>query len=221
MSLNSSNVCAPVTAASTKEPAAAVPKATPPQEENDALFRVILSALDAAGTSHTVLHHEPTRTSAEVRSTFSCRRACCQTLAVVPSQSAAVRGVTLDSGAKAMLVSLPSPAGAPAEYALLVLSASRQLDWKAIRKALGRKTQLASQEAVYELTGCVPGAVPPFGSLFCAVCPGAAVRTVLDPSLQEQGLTMNFNAGLRTASVGMAVADYIALEQPTLLRFSK
>jgi len=120
-----------------------------------------------------------------------------------------------------MLVSVPANAAVGLDFALLVLSASRQLDWKAVRKALGRKTQLVSQEAVYQLTGCVPGAVPPFGSLFHAVCASSTVGTFLDPSMQEQGATMNFNAGLRTASVGMSVEDYIALEQPTVMRFSK
>ena len=56
-------------------------------------------------------------------------------------------------------------------------------------------------------TGCVNGAVPPFGSLFGA-------HTYLDKSLIEQGDTMNFNAGLRTHSINMKVEDYLNVENP-------
>ncbi len=76
---------------------------------------------------------------------------------------------------------------------------------------------MASAEEVRGVTGCVPGAVPPFGSLWAAR--GVAV-TVVDESLREQGPTVNFNAGLRTHSVGMATADYYAVEQPLAARFS-
>jgi prolyl-tRNA editing enzyme YbaK/EbsC (Cys-tRNA(Pro) deacylase) len=93
------------------------------------------------------------------------------------------------------------------------------LDWKAIRKQLGRKTKLATEEQVWKLTHCVPGAVPPFASLFTAISP-SSVRCFMDPSLEVQGATINFNAGLRTASLGMATADYMMLEQPTLFVFS-
>ncbi len=186
-------------------------------KENKTLFQSIFSSLKAAGISHTFLEHEPTRTSAEVSYAISRDE---RLRAAHFLQSAKVRGVSLESGAKAMLLTLPCKSGQPQEYALLVLSASRRLDWKVLRKELGRKTQLATEETVYSITGCVPGAVPPFGSLFCAVSPSAKVRTLLDPSLQQQGSTINFNAGLRTASIGMAVQDYIDFEKPTIMSFS-
>lgn len=59
------------------------------------------------------------------------------------------------------------------------------------------------------------GAVPPFGSLW----PG--VLTVMDRSLEGQGLSMNFNAGLRTLSVlGLRVAQYVEVEAPVVADFA-
>ena len=34
------------------------------------------------------------------------------------------------------------------------------------------------------------------------------------PTVVPQGESINFNSGLRTASVGMSVADYVAVERP-------
>ncbi len=71
---------------------------------------------------------------------------------------------------------------------------------------------MASADDVRSVTGCISGAVPPFGSLF----PG--VVTVVDESLREQGETINFNAGLRTRSViNLAVRDYLDVEKPVVV----
>jgi hypothetical protein len=147
---------------------------------------------------------------------------------------------------------------------------------QALKAALGKNLGLA--DGVSALTGCLPGkwqaaaglsvlnavahvllapcvhagAVPPFGSLFSI---GAV--TYMDPSLQEQGPDINFNAvrverqetlrenwsgivrattvtepkidpfamvaasqGLRTRSVAMSIADFIAVEKPVVLSFT-
>jgi Ala-tRNA(Pro) deacylase len=82
-------------------------------------------------------------------------------------------------------------------YFLAVLAAHRKIDWKKFRGLIGtKKVGLVKLEKVQELTGCVNGAVPPFGSLFDA-------HTYCDESLIEQGDTINFNAGLRTKSMQM------------------
>jgi len=105
------------------------------------------------------------------------------------------------------------PHGTP--YLLAVLSASRKADLKSLRSSLGQKSvSLASVEDVAKLTGCVPGAVPPFGSLFLGV------KTYCDPSIVERQ-SINFNAGLRSFSVcDLAVNDYIRLESPIILAFT-
>ena len=63
------------------------------------------------------------------------------------------------------------------------------------------------------MAGCVPGAVPPFGSVF-------GVSTLVDPSLEKQGEIINFNIGLRSRSVSMKTKDYLSLEKPTVLSFT-
>ena len=78
-----------------------------------------------------------------------------------------------------------------------------------------KKLRLATPDVVKDVTGCLPGAVPPFGSLF------EGVTTYADKSLQEQGDSINFNGGLRTHSFGISVADYLAVEKPSIEDFSK
>lgn len=132
-----------------------------------------------------------------------------------------------------MLVALPKKSSLhvdfpQARFALLVMSAVQRVDWGTLRKALGRKTSLASPEAVWSVAHCLSGAVPPFGSLFSAQGPAseqaqpstAHVVTLLDPSLVEQGTSINFNAGLRTDSLGMSVSDYLAVESPLQMPFT-
>ena len=51
-----------------------------------------------------------------------------------------------------------------------------------------KKLRLADAATVKRSTGCIPGAVPPFGSIF------EGVSTYVDNSLKEQGDTINFNA---------------------------
>jgi Ala-tRNA(Pro) deacylase len=103
-----------------------------------------------------------------------------------------------------------------AAFLLCVMSAARKLSWKAIRTLLGtKKIEMASEAEVKALTKCIPGAVPPFGSLF-------GVPTYMDKSLSEQGDTINFNAGLRTFSVvNLKVSDFVALEKPTVAEFTE
>jgi prolyl-tRNA editing enzyme YbaK/EbsC (Cys-tRNA(Pro) deacylase) len=42
----------------------------------------------------------------------------------------------------------------------------------------------------------------------------------MDPSLQQQGDSINFNGGLRTHSISMKVSDFIAIEKPTIAAFT-
>lgn len=59
------------------------------------------------------------------------------------------------------------------------MSASKKLSWKLLRNAVGlKKLDLAKPEEVFNLTKCIPGAVPPFGSIW-------GIKTFLDESLIE------------------------------------
>jgi Ala-tRNA(Pro) deacylase len=146
------------------------------------VFDRIHEKLTAAGITFGVLRHAPVYTSEE---------------------AAAVRGVPLCTGAKALIVK------AGEDFVLLVVPADRKLDSKKARTALGVKgLRFANREEVLELTGLLPGSIPPFGSLF-------GLPTFCDPALREND-QINFNAGDHAVSVSMTCADYVAVEKPTL-----
>ena len=123
---------------------------------------------------------------------------------VFTSQEASVvRGTSLASGAKALVVK------AGETFVLLVMPADRKLDSRKARAALGAKAiRFATPEEVERLTGLRPGSIPPFGSLF-------GLTTHCDPALSDNA-SINFNAGDHSISVEMACADYLAVEKPAL-----
>lgn len=144
------------------------------------VFDRLSEKLTAAGVAFAVTRHAPVFTSEE---------------------AAAVRGVALASGAKALIIK------AGEEFVMLVVPADRKLDSKKARNTLGVKSlRFASREEVEQLTGLQPGAIPPFGSLF-------GLPTRCDPAL---GLNerINFNAGDHAISISMTHADYVAVENP-------
>ena len=146
------------------------------------VFERLSARLTEAGVDFAVSRHAPVFTSEE---------------------AAAVRGVSLSSGAKALVVK------AGDAFVLLVVPADRKLDSKKARVVLGVKSlRFASREEVGSLTGLQPGSIPPFGSLF-------GLPTRCDPAL---GLNerINFNAGDHAISIGMTFADYRAAESPEM-----
>jgi Ala-tRNA(Pro) deacylase len=146
------------------------------------VFERIDTWLKQEGVPFTVLRHEPVFTS---------------------EQAAAVRGTSLASGAKALVVK------AGEKFVLIVLPADRKLDSKKARDFFGVKSiRFANKEEVAELTGLQPGSIPPFGSLF-------NLATYCDPALAENP-SINFNAGDHAISVQMSYADYVAVEKPLL-----
>jgi Ala-tRNA(Pro) deacylase len=146
------------------------------------VFGRLQEKLQQGGATFTVLRHEPVYTS---------------------EQAAAVRGTSLASGAKALVLK------AGDGFVMAVLPADRKLDSRKARSALGAKAlRFASREEVEQLTSLQPGSIPPFGSLF-------ELRTYCDPALAENP-SINFNAGDHAISVQMTYADYTRLEQPQL-----
>jgi Ala-tRNA(Pro) deacylase len=146
------------------------------------VFERLHERLQSAGIAFTVLRHQPVYTSEE---------------------AAAVRGVPLSSGAKALVLK------AGEAFVLAVVPADRKLDSKKARTALGsRSVRFATREEVEQLTELQPGSIPPFGSLF-------NLPTWCDPALADNS-SINFNAGDHAISVQMTCADYVALERPTL-----
>lgn len=147
----------------------------------------IRAFLRERGVSFREVEHPPTLTSEE---------------------SARARGEPLAIGGKALLLKVED------RFALFVLSAARKLDNAAIREALhARKARFATREELWEMTGLVPGCVPPFGE------PVLPFPLYADPSILQQ-LRIAFNAGLLTRSVVMNIDDWIGIAKPRTLRFA-
>ncbi len=149
----------------------------------------IRDLLNTEGVSFREVEHQATRTSEE---------------------SAAARGEELGVGAKALLLKTDDI------FRLFVLPADRKLASGAIRHHLGvKRTRFATREELHEMTGLVPGCVPPFGKpvlpfeLYADEAVGAAVDRVA------------FNAGSLTHSIIMSASDWEQIAQPKRFCFSR
>ncbi len=152
----------------------------------DSVLENIRALLAEAGIEYRELHHEPTRTSED---------------------SARVRGEELRVGGKALLMKVGG------EFKLFVLSAALRVDSQTIRAHFGtRKTRFASGDELRELTGLVPGSIPPFGR------PILPFDLYVDESITEND-RIAFNAGSLTDSMFLRVEDYLAVARPEVLRF--
>jgi Ala-tRNA(Pro) deacylase len=153
---------------------------------SESVFLRLESLLKERGVDFGVLRHQPVFTSEE---------------------AAAVRGVALSTGAKALICKLDTG------FVMFVIPADRKLESKRVRQALGvHGLRFATQEELRELTGLPPGAVPPFGSLF-------GLLTYCDTRLSENE-RINFNAGDNSISVSLRYDDYLTVENPTLGAFA-
>jgi prolyl-tRNA editing enzyme YbaK/EbsC (Cys-tRNA(Pro) deacylase) len=118
-------------------------------------------------------------------------------------ESARARGEDLRTGGKALLMKTGDV------FRLFVLPADRKVDSAAIRQKLGiRKMRFASRDELLELTGLVPGCVPPFGQ------PVLPYELFVDAAIRENE-RIAFNAGSLTNSVIMGVDDYLRVAEPT------
>mmetsp|Transcript_34682 Transcript_34682/g.53156 ORF Transcript_34682/g.53156 Transcript_34682/m.53156 type:complete len:647 (-) Transcript_34682:292-2232(-) len=157
-------------------------------EETTVAFDKIKKFVDDSGAKYDLSEHKAVKTSEE---------------------AAEVRGVSLDTGAKAMLLKDTGKKlaleGVP--FYLAVLSASKRFSSKQFKKIISCKSvRFATPEEVYSVTGCLTGAVPPFGKVF-------NLPVWVDRSLSKQP-SINFNCGLRTKSMSMSYDDYFKIEEP-------
>jgi prolyl-tRNA editing enzyme YbaK/EbsC (Cys-tRNA(Pro) deacylase) len=154
---------------------------------DDTLLR-IASYLEGLGIPFRQIHHEPTTTS---------------------EASARARGESLEIGGKAILLKIDDI------FRLFVLSAALRLDSAAIRRQFqAKKIRFASREELLELTGLVPGSVPPFGP------PILPFELFVDPSILANE-KISFNAGSLEDSIVMALQDYLRAAAPQILAFSE
>jgi Ala-tRNA(Pro) deacylase len=143
--------------------------------------------LEEAGVSFQRFEHEPVYTSDE---------------------AARVRGTLVEEGAKALVVR------AEDRYVHLVLPGHRKVDNSLLRAILGtRKLRFATQDELRSLTGCAPGAVPPFGNLF-------GLPVLVDEELARRE-RIAFNAGSNSFSIAMRADDFVRLSGATVCRLTR
>jgi prolyl-tRNA editing enzyme YbaK/EbsC (Cys-tRNA(Pro) deacylase) len=153
-----------------------------------AIFESIKDLLNKNSIAYKEIHHQPTFTSEE---------------------SAQARGEDISIGGKAILMKVDK------HYKLFVLSASLKIDSAAIKKYFqAKKLRFASSEELHELTGLVPGAIPPFGK------PILPLELFVDTSILANK-KIAFNAGSLTDSIILSVDDYLKVAQPTIFDFSR
>ena len=151
------------------------------------ILEKIREFLDESEVEYRELHHEPTLTSED---------------------SARVRGEDIRIGGKALLIKVGG------NFRLFVLGAALRVDSRAIRAHFEvRKTRFASAAELKDLTGLVPGSIPPFGE------PILPFDLYVDESILENS-RIAFNAGSLTDSVFMAVEDYTRVAKASIFRFS-
>lgn len=150
------------------------------------VYNKIIETLDQHGCKYDTQNHEPTLTS-EIASR--------------------VREVSMHSGAKA-IVTKGDKTGA--NY-LFVMPADMKLWGSAAKRACGESVGFAQNSE--KVTGCVPGSVPPFGSLL-------GLKTFVDPHLAGNEV-IHFNAGSLTDSVSMRYEDWLVIEKPVVVEIAK
>ncbi|NOZ23960.1 MAG: hypothetical protein GXP25_23025 [Planctomycetes bacterium] len=128
---------------------------------------------------------------------------------VTTSEAAAgARSSRLEEGAKALIVK------AGDAFYHLIISAAKRVDNNKLRKTLGtRKVRFARPEEVMQLTGCMPGAVPPFGNLF-------GLKVYMDDALLAED-TVYFNCGSHTVSLRMSQEDMVKATDAEIASFSQ
>ena len=144
--------------------------------------------LNQHGVAFREIHHDPTPTSED---------------------SARARGESLRVGGKALVLKVG------AEFKLFVLPADRRFDSGAVKKQMAtKKLRFASADELLELTGLVPGSVPPFGH------PILPLPLICDEAIREND-RIAFNAGSLTISFVLPMDEYLRVAQPEFMAFSR
>jgi len=123
-------------------------------------------------------------------------------------EAARVRGTPIEAGAKALVLR------AEEHTVHVVLPGNRKVDNAQVRAILGTRTlRFATPEELLALTGCTPGAVPPFGNLF-------GLPVLVDEELAKRE-DIAFNAGSNTTSIVMRCADFLRLAEAKVHKLAK
>lgn len=145
-------------------------------------YKALMRLLDEARVRYERLEHEPVYTS---------------------EQAAAVRGLSLQQGAKSLLFKTKQG------FVLVVVPGDCRVDSKKLKRYLGvSDARFASPEEVKAHMGCEIGSCYPLGVV-------AGLRTIVDKSLGTNDI-ISFNPGRHTISIKMSYTDYERLAQPEL-----
>lgn len=145
-------------------------------------FEKITAFLDEQNVPYELVAHEPVYTS---------------------EQAAAVRGFSMDQGAKSLLLKVKN------SFVLCILPGSKRLDMKKVRSVVGAgDIRFAKPEEVVQIMGCEIGACYPFGNLI-------DVPMYVDPTLANNDI-ISFNPGLHDKSIKMAWKSYAQAVQPNI-----
>jgi Ala-tRNA(Pro) deacylase len=124
-------------------------------------------------------------------------------------KSAKARGEDLRIGGKALLMKTGDV------FRLFVLSASLKADSAAIREKFGvRKIRFATADELRELTGLVPGSVPPFGHPILPFDLYADISITANEKIA-------FNAGSLEDSIILRVEDWRRAANPEIFPFGQ
>ena len=124
---------------------------------------------------------------------------------------AKLRGTPLETGAKSMIIKIDDG------FIDVVIPADKKFASRPAKKFLKTDClRFGTKEELFNLTHCIQGSVPPFGSLF-------GLKTYVDENLinNKNYDYISFNAGLRTKSFQIKKSDYLKIENTTLFKICK
>jgi prolyl-tRNA editing enzyme YbaK/EbsC (Cys-tRNA(Pro) deacylase) len=148
----------------------------------------IRALLDDAGVDYRYVEHAPTLT--------------CEA-------SAAARGETTRVGGKAIVLKVGDT------FRLCVLRAAEQINSNRVRRHFHEsRARFATGAELAELTGLIPGSVPPFGE------PILPLPISLDRRFLEED-RIAFNAGSLCCSIIMPLDRYLELARPEVFDYAK
>jgi Ala-tRNA(Pro) deacylase len=154
-------------------------------------FDELMSLLDKNKIKYKLSEHAPVRTSEE---------------------AAAVRGVELKTGVKALVFKVVRKGGT--DLILALVRADHKIDsQKLALVADATNAKLASPEEVLQRTGCEIGSVHPFGNLY-------GLPVYMDRSIMENH-EVNFNAGLHHKSLNIKSEDLVKIVNPRIVNIEK
>ena len=200
---------------------------TPEQSVFERLLELLQTKQAAEGIKFSILEHEPAYTSEE---------------------SARVRGTTLSSGAKALIVKLSSKKGSGASctsepqptssatntvqgikinnsndndfFVMFVIPADRKFATKQVKRQIEgiKNLRFATKEEVYEVTN---GLTPGSIPPFGRSLFGTKIRSVYCDQMLAGEDAINFNAGDHSRSISITFDDFCKVENPILGTFSQ